>query len=196
LIADWYFRRRGIRDRVELVYVTPLDGAFTQPAASRALSRLLNEKGIKLVTEFSTGSVDGKGGRFVAYDGREVPFDLAVVVPLHSGAPYIGRSPGLGDDLGFVPVDQHTLQSRARPNVFAIGDATALPASGAGGAGAGRDDAHGGRAGTAQVLVGAVEQRLVIGVAVDGGHEALDDAELLVKDVHHRYNAVGGAAGA
>jgi sulfide:quinone oxidoreductase len=131
-LADWYFRRRGIRDRVELAYVTPLDGAFAQPAASRALSRLLKEKGIELVTEFTTGTVDGKGGRLVAYDGREVPFDLAVVVPLHGGAPYIGRSPSLGDDLGFVPVDQHTLQSRARPNVFAIGDATGAPVSKAG----------------------------------------------------------------
>ncbi|MEV0401049.1 FAD/NAD(P)-binding oxidoreductase, partial [Actinoallomurus sp. NPDC050550] len=25
-LADWYFRQRGIRDRVELTYVTPLDG--------------------------------------------------------------------------------------------------------------------------------------------------------------------------
>ena len=33
-LADWYFTERGIRDRVELTYVTPLDGAFTKPVAS------------------------------------------------------------------------------------------------------------------------------------------------------------------
>ena len=33
-LADWYFHERGIRDRVELTYVTPLDGAFTKPTAS------------------------------------------------------------------------------------------------------------------------------------------------------------------
>jgi sulfide:quinone oxidoreductase len=37
-LADWYFQERGIRDEVQLIYATPLDGAFTKPTASRALS--------------------------------------------------------------------------------------------------------------------------------------------------------------
>ena len=131
-LADWYFHERGIRDRVELTYVTPLDGAFTKPIASAQLGGLLADKGIELVTEFNTGEVDGERHRLVSYDEREVPFDLAVVIPLHGGAPYVGRSPGLGDDLGFVPTDEHTLQAKAAPNIFAIGDATNLPASKAG----------------------------------------------------------------
>ena len=102
-LADWYFTERGIRDQVEIIYVTPLDGAFTKPIASATLGGLLDEKGIQLVTEFNTGEVDGAGGRLVGYDGREVPFDLAVVVPLHSGADYVGRCAGLGDDSNFVP---------------------------------------------------------------------------------------------
>ena len=61
-------------------------------------------------------------GRLVSYDDREVPFDLAVVIPVHGGAAYVDRSPGLGDDLRFIPVDRHTLQAIAKPNVFAIGD--------------------------------------------------------------------------
>jgi sulfide:quinone oxidoreductase len=61
-----------------------------------------------------------------------VPFDLLVTIPLHGGPAYVGRSPGLGDDLGFVQADPHTLQSKAAPNVFAIGDATNLPTSKAG----------------------------------------------------------------
>ncbi len=112
--------------------MTPLDGAFTKPTASKTLSGLLAEKDIELVTEFNTGEVDGEDGRLVAYDGREVAFDLAVVVPLHGGAEYVGRSPGLGDELDFVSTDEHTLQSKAAPNVFAIGDATSVPASKAG----------------------------------------------------------------
>ncbi|MFG2708723.1 NAD(P)/FAD-dependent oxidoreductase [Streptomyces sp. NPDC048386] len=131
-LADWYFQRRGIRDRVHLTYATPLDAAFTKPVASKALGGLLADKGIELVTEFTLGEVDGAGGRLVSYDEREVGFDLAVVVPLHGGAPYVGRSEGLGDELGFVPVDPHTLQLPGRPEVFAIGDAAGLPASKAG----------------------------------------------------------------
>jgi sulfide:quinone oxidoreductase len=131
-LADWYFHERGLRDRVQLTYVTPLDAAFTKPVAARTLGGLLEERGIELVTEFNTGEVDGRGRRLVSFDEREVPFDLAVVVPLHGGQPYVGRSPGLGDELGFVPTDPHTLQSTVRPNVFAIGDAASLPASKAG----------------------------------------------------------------
>jgi sulfide:quinone oxidoreductase len=131
-LADWYLHERGIRDRVQLTYVTPLDGAFTKPTASRALAGLLDEKGVELVTEFNTGEVDGAGRKLVSYDGREVPFDLAVVVPLHGGAAYVGRSEGLGDEFGFIPTDPHTLQSQVRPNVFVIGDAANLPASKAG----------------------------------------------------------------
>jgi sulfide:quinone oxidoreductase len=131
-LADWYFRERGIRDRVQLTYVTPLDGAFTKPIASARLAGMLADKGVELVTEFNTGEVDGTGGRLVAYDGREVDFDLAVVVPLHGGAAYVGRSPGLGDELNFVPTDDHTLQAKAAPNVFVIGDAANVPASKAG----------------------------------------------------------------
>ena len=37
-LADWYLRKRGVRDRVELTLVTPLDGAFTKPIASAELA--------------------------------------------------------------------------------------------------------------------------------------------------------------
>ena len=131
-LADWYFRDRKMRDAVDITYVTPLDGAFTKPIASQTLSGLLEEKGIHLVTEFNTGEVDGAGGRLISYDEREVPFDLGVVIPLHGGAPWVGRSPGLGDELDFVPADKRTLQSEAAPNIFVIGDASNLPASKAG----------------------------------------------------------------
>ncbi len=131
-LADWFLRERGIRDRVSLTFVTPLDGAFTKPVASKRLGGMLEERGIELVTEFNTGEVDGAGGRLISYDERCVPFDLAVVVPVHNGASYVTRSPGLGDPLGFVMTDEHTLQAQASPHIFALGDAAALPTSKAG----------------------------------------------------------------
>jgi len=131
-LADWYLREHGSRDRTELTYVTPLDGAFTKPVSSKTLSGLLEEKGVRLETEFATGSVDGAEGKIVSWDEREVPFDLLVTIPLHGGAAYVERSPGLGDDLGFVPSDPHTLQSKAAPDVFVIGDAGNVPTSKAG----------------------------------------------------------------
>jgi sulfide:quinone oxidoreductase len=131
-LADWYFTERGIRDRVDLTYVTPLDAAFTKPVASEHLGGILDEKGIRLVTEFATGEVDGAHGRLVSWDEHEVEFDLLVTVPVHGGASYVTRSEGLGDALGFVAADPSTLQSSARANVFALGDAAALPVSKAG----------------------------------------------------------------
>jgi sulfide:quinone oxidoreductase len=131
-LADWYFHRRGIRDDVSITYVTPLDAAFTKPVAARTLSGLLEEKNIELVSEFNTGQVDGPGGRLISYDEREVGFDLAVVVPLHGGAAYVDRSPGLGDELGFIAADEHTLQAVGHPDIFVIGDAAAVPTSKAG----------------------------------------------------------------
>ena len=131
-LADWYLRERGIRARTELVYATPLDGAFTKPIASQHLAGLLAEKEIELVTEFNAGEVDGIGGKLTSYDGRELDFDLLVTVPLHGGGAYVESSPGLGDALGFVPTDKRTLQTPAKPNIFALGDATDLPTSKAG----------------------------------------------------------------
>jgi sulfide:quinone oxidoreductase len=131
-LADWYFHQRGVRDQITLTYVTPLDGAFTKPTASQALGGMLDQRGIEIVTEFNTGEVDGLAGRLIGYDEREVAFDLAVVVPAHSGAAFIGASPGLGDALDFVATDERTLQSKVKPNVFAIGDAASLPISKAG----------------------------------------------------------------
>jgi sulfide:quinone oxidoreductase len=131
-LADWYLRERGVRQDVELIYATPLDGAFTKPIASARLAGLLEQKGVILETEFATGQVDGQNGRLVSWDEREIPFDLLVTIPLHGGAAFIARSPGLGDELGFVTTDTGTLQAKAAPNVFAIGDATNVPTSKAG----------------------------------------------------------------
>jgi sulfide:quinone oxidoreductase len=67
----------------------------------------------------------------VSFDEREIPFDLLVTVPLNMGADFVARS-DLGNELNYVPVDKHTLQSTAYENIFAVGDASDIPASKAG----------------------------------------------------------------
>ena len=130
-LADAWLRKRGIRDRVELVYVTPLSGAFTQPIASEHLGAMLEERKILVEADFMVESVDNERKTLVSFDEREVPFDLLVTIPLNMGADFVARS-GLGDELNYVPVDKHTLQSNAHANVFAVGDASDIPASKAG----------------------------------------------------------------
>lgn len=130
-LADDYFKKKGIRDKVTIKYVTPLDGAFTKPKASQSLGHLLKEKGIELIPDFGTEHVDDKSKKLVSYDQKEVDYDLLVTIPTNVGDKMIERS-GLGDELNFVPTDKHTLQSEAHENIFVAGDATNLPASKAG----------------------------------------------------------------
>ena len=130
-LADAYFAEKGMRDQVEIVYVTPLEGAFTKPVASKLLGHMLEDRKIGLEPDFMIDQVDGEARKIVSMDEREVPFDLLVTVPLNMGADFIGRS-GLGDDLNYVPVDKHTLLSTKYDNIFAIGDASNIPASKAG----------------------------------------------------------------
>lgn len=128
-LADWYFQRAGLRDKVEIVYVTPLEGAFTKPLASKYFGGWLQKRGVAIETEFAVGEVDGEGGRLVSWDGREVAFDLLVTIPVHGGSTFVERSPRLGDDAGFVVCDFRSLQAKVAPNVFAVGDAANLPAA-------------------------------------------------------------------
>jgi sulfide:quinone oxidoreductase len=130
-LADAYFRDRGIRDRVELVFVTPLDGAFTKPVAAAHLGDMLDRRGITVEPDFMTMEVDAERHMLVSYDEREVPYDLLVTVPINMGAEFVARS-GLGDELNYVRVDKHTFLSDQYDNIFALGDAGNIPTSKAG----------------------------------------------------------------
>ena len=130
-LADAFFKEKGMRQNVQLTYVTPMSGAFTKPTASKKLTYLLEEKGIEIVGDFYIESVDQENKKIVDYGGQEVPYDLLVTIPVNKGDDCISRS-GLGDELNYVATNKHTLQSEAFENVFVIGDATNLPASKAG----------------------------------------------------------------
>jgi len=130
-LADWWLSERGLRDKTEITYVTPLSGAFTKPIASKVLAHLLEEKGIKVVTDFNVARIDNEQHKLVSWDEKEVDYDLLVTVPTNMGDPAIERS-GLGDELNLVPTNRQTLQSKQHQNIFVIGDATDLPSSKAG----------------------------------------------------------------
>ena len=131
LLADAFLRARGRREAVQIDYVTPLSGAFTKPVASKLLGELLEQRGIRVVPDFSLASVDGGQRRLRAYDGATVDYDLLVSVPLHFGAKFLRSSAFAAED-GFVRIDPHTLEVKGQERVFAIGDATDAPTSKAG----------------------------------------------------------------
>ncbi|MEZ4875312.1 MAG: FAD/NAD(P)-binding oxidoreductase [Flavobacteriaceae bacterium] len=130
-LADSYFKHKGMRDKVDITFVTPMGGAFTKPKATEALHYLLEEKNIKEVTDFNIERVDYENNKIIDYADTEVPYDLLVTVPTNMGDSLIERS-GMGDDLNYIPTHKATLQTKDHENIFAIGDATNLPASKAG----------------------------------------------------------------
>lgn len=117
-----------MRDKVEITFVTPVDGAFTKPVASAKLNHLLEEKNIKVVPNFIIERVDPNNRKIIDYAEQEVEYDLLVTVPTNMGAKAIERS-GFGDELNFVPTNKGILQSLVKENIFVIGDATNAPAS-------------------------------------------------------------------
>jgi sulfide:quinone oxidoreductase len=130
-LADWYLRQRGIRNKVDLVYSTPLPDAFTKARANAVLGDMFAKRGIVLEKDFAISDVDSSKNVIHSYDGRELGYDLLVSIPTNMGADVLERS-GIGDDLNYVPVDKFTMQSKQWENVWAVGDTTNLPSSKAG----------------------------------------------------------------
>lgn len=130
-LADWWLTKEGLREKTEIVYSTPLSGAFTKPVASAILGHLLEEKAIKVEQDFAIGSVNQDAHEIVSWDERRIPYDLLVSVPPNMGNAAIERSE-LGDELNYLPTDRDTLRLKGHENVFVIGDATDLPTSKAG----------------------------------------------------------------
>lgn len=130
-LADAFFTKKGIRDKVDITYVTPLPGAFTKPKATKMLSELLKEKNIKIIPDFSIMEVDNETKEIVDFGEQRISFDCLVSIPTNMGDDLIERS-GMGDDLNFIPTDKHSLKAKIADNIFVIGDASDLPASKAG----------------------------------------------------------------
>jgi sulfide:quinone oxidoreductase len=92
---------------------------------------MLDTKNINLEADYNIMEVDSSKNVIRSFDEREVEYDLLITIPTNMGAEVIDRS-GMGDELNFVPVDKHTMQSTEWENVWLIGDASNAPTSKAG----------------------------------------------------------------
>ncbi|MGK7345201.1 MAG: type III sulfide quinone reductase, selenoprotein subtype [Candidatus Nitrospinota bacterium M3_3B_026] len=130
-LADYYFQQKGVRSGIEIDYVTPLAGAFTKPQATRVLSGIAEEKGVRIIPNFPISEVDHKKKVIRSFDGESVEYDLLVTVPPNLGPDVIDES-GLGDGAGYAVIDDKTLKVKKAENVYALGDNTNAPTSKAG----------------------------------------------------------------
>ena len=125
-------RQRGLREKSDLHYCSPIGRAFTIESVSEMATPILEEKGIELHTFFNVETIDPERKVVESLEGEELPYDLLILVPPHKGAQFLmdsGLAPAPG---GWLPTDRHTLKVGDRPNVYALGDATDLPLSKAG----------------------------------------------------------------
>lgn len=123
---DAFLRRRGLRGRSPLAFVTyekqpyEIGGA----AAGEIVQKWLDETNIRF---FPDTFVQHASERYVKLsNGASVRSDLLVYVPAYRGSPVVQAVRGLTDADGFVLTDQ-TMRSRAYPNVFAAGDCVSFP---------------------------------------------------------------------
>ena len=72
-LADHYFHELGIREKVNIKFVTPLPGAFTKPRSSKMLGELMNEKNIEVIPEYYIESVDNENKQLISYDEKKNP---------------------------------------------------------------------------------------------------------------------------
>ena len=130
-MADWFFQVNGVRDKVEIEFVTPIDNIFTKPVAAKALRAFADKKNIKVTPYFDLAKVNANEKTIESHKGDKVGYDLLVAIPPNFGAQAITDS-GIGDPMGYMQVDNHTLKAENQDRVYVLGDATNVPTSKAG----------------------------------------------------------------
>jgi sulfide:quinone oxidoreductase len=139
-------RERGLRDKTELTFLSPINRAFTIESVSDMATPIFEEKGIKLELLAGVSEIDAERKVVITDAFEEHPYDLLICVPPHKGAQVVIDS-GLAPKSGWLPTDRNTLQVKTvpkpapgqadadiprYPNIFALGDTTDLPLSKAG----------------------------------------------------------------
>jgi sulfide:quinone oxidoreductase len=126
-------RQRGLRNKTEITYYSPLPRAFTIESVSELATPLLEERGVKIETFFNLEAINGPKRTMQSMEGQEAPYDLLVIVPPHRGA-MIAEHSGLTDAQGWLPTDRNTLAVKGQERLYALGDVTDLPVSKSGSA--------------------------------------------------------------
>ena len=125
-LLDAYFRQRGIREAIELTLVTPepTPEPLAGPKVGESVRRMLQQRGIRLITEAKVLSLDTANSALILDHGIKLEADLFLGIPSQWG-PTLMRDTGLEEEGGWIKVDPHNLQTE-REKVYAVGDATAV----------------------------------------------------------------------
>ncbi|WP_457552339.1 type III sulfide quinone reductase, selenoprotein subtype [Desulfobacula sp.] len=130
-MADWFFAKNGCRDNIEIEFVTPNTGIFTKPIATKVMTTTAQEKQILVTPSFDLQTVNTQEKYIESARGDKIDYDLFISTMPNLGADYIENSL-MGDGMGYVLTNHHTLQAEKYENIYVVGDATNVPTSKAG----------------------------------------------------------------
>lgn len=130
-LADWFFQKNGFRDNIEIEFVTPLGGVFTKPIAAKIMGDFMEQRGIKVTTNWDIAQVNGDEKTIESHKGEKIPYDLLISIPPNFGAQWVEDS-NMGDPMCYIDTDHNTLKTKNYDNIYVVGDATNVPTSKAG----------------------------------------------------------------
>jgi sulfide:quinone oxidoreductase len=136
-LAEDHARRHGLRDRTEIVGAFAGTKMLGVDVINERLETIVRERDIDMRFHHDLTAIDADAKEAIfrrvddpAHDPVRIGYDLIHVTPPMRAPRVVRESPlavATGPHQGFAQVDIHTLQSLADPDVFALGDAAALP---------------------------------------------------------------------
>ena len=134
-LTDDHARRKGTRDKTEIVYAAHGGTFFSVPIVNEKVRMLFEERGVTSVYHHVMTAIDPgrKIATFKTPEGpKEIGYDFTNVIPPMRAPDVIKNSPlswktGKWVDEGWVEVDKHSLQQTRYPEVFAVGDVAGVP---------------------------------------------------------------------
>jgi sulfide:quinone oxidoreductase len=142
LMLDDMLRRRGVRDKVEIVYTYPAvsqllrNCLFLQKDTCEILPAVFEQRGIRFQRGFTLSHVDPDSKVAYSQEGQSENFDILMATPPIRAVQAV-RDSGVSkaqDGEGWLPTDHETMQVLGMKNVYVLGDTVDLPVSKAGGA--------------------------------------------------------------
>jgi len=116
--------KEGKLDKSSINVFSPAEIFFEDVGdnARGTVAKIMQERGISLSTNKDLVEITENSVIFA--DGSTMPCDLAVIIPPYKAPEFIANS-GIGDDKGWVPVNEN-MQHINYPNILSAGDVTAL----------------------------------------------------------------------
>ncbi|MFB2877058.1 FAD-dependent oxidoreductase [Floridanema aerugineum] len=140
-MADDTFRSKlGVRQRTNVMFLTPSTKMFGVPEYSALLDKVIAEREIDVKFRHNLKEIkaETKEAVFDVFDANGTLMDevthkyqMIHVAPPQSAPDFIKQSPLAVENspYGWVDVDKYSLQHNRYPNVFSLGDASSLPTS-------------------------------------------------------------------